>query len=118
MCLWLVGVNIFEGFCQKKPRVRNFSARNSGAAKGCASFMGAWDFLAFSAGKTYAHKLLDLGGGRGLWSFFEGGMEVPILFLWASRFFRSCAPEFSRKERSFQGITRKFVVFSKRLLSE
>ena len=33
-------------------------------------------------------KLLLLGGG-GFWAFLEGGVEVPILFLWAWGFFRS-----------------------------
>ena len=36
---------------QKNPRVRNFSARDSGAGNGCANFMGAWHFLVLSAGK-------------------------------------------------------------------
>ena len=32
-------------------------------------------------------KFLLLGGG-GSWNFLEGGVEVPILFLWAWGFFR------------------------------
>ena len=35
---------------QKKPHVRNSSARASGAGYGCASFVGAWHFLVLSAG--------------------------------------------------------------------
>ena len=41
-----------QDFYQKKSRVRNFSARTSGAGNGSANFMGAWHFLVLSAGKT------------------------------------------------------------------
>ena len=52
---------------QKKPDVRNFSARNSGAGNGRANFMGAWDFGVLSAGKSrMPMKFLLLGGGCGL----------------------------------------------------
>ena len=55
---------------QKKPDVRNFPARSSGARNGCANF-GAWHFLVLSARKRPCP---------------EGGVEVPILFLWARGF--------------------------------
>ena len=71
---------------QKKPNFRNFSARNSsnGAGNGCADFMGAWNFWALSAEKLpckIQEVIVCFFGGRG------GGAEVPILFLWARRFF-------------------------------
>ena len=57
------------------------SARNTGAGNGCANFMGAWNFLVLSARKPpIPIKFLLLGG---FWAFLEGGVEVPILFLWA-----------------------------------
>ena len=53
----------------------NFSARNSGAGNGCADFMGAF----------FGFFLLE----KGLLGFLErGGVEVPILFLWAWGFVR------------------------------
>ena len=71
---------------QKKPDVRDFSARNSGAGNGCTNFMGAWHFLVLPAGKpAMPIKFLVLVGDLG---FLEGGVEVRILFLWAWRFFR------------------------------
>ena len=61
---------------QKKPRVHNFSARNSGAGNGCANFMGAWHFCVLSAGKNpHAHKIPPFRGGvvgfleRGGWKY-------------------------------------------------
>ena len=36
-------------------------------------------------------KFLPLGGGSGF--FQKGGVEVPILFLWAWGFFRKCLSE-------------------------
>ena len=64
---------------QTEPHVRNFSARKSGAGNGCAnSFLGSFCW------KTHAHKFLFLGGGGlGFFFFLKGGVEVPILFLWA-----------------------------------
>ena len=58
-----IPVNI--SLIQKKPRVRNSSARNSGAGNGCANL---WvpGFLVLSAGKPHAHKFLVWGGGGGL----------------------------------------------------
>ena len=57
---------------RKNPRVRNFSARDSGAGNGCANFVCAWDFLGvLSAGKPpMAIKFRVLAGvlefsGRG-----------------------------------------------------
>ena len=55
---------------QKKPHVRNFSARNSGAGNECANFVGAWQFLVLSAGNP---PFLVLGRGGGSWFFLEGG---------------------------------------------
>ena len=67
---------------QKKPHVRNFAARRSGAGNGCAKFMGAWHFLVLSARKPpMPIALLVLGGG--VWFFFEGGWKCPISFFWA-----------------------------------
>ena len=55
-----------------------FPPCNSGAGNNCADFMGAWHFLALSAGKPpWPIKFLLLGGG-GCWGFLEGGVEVPI----------------------------------------
>ena len=45
-------LQLIDLLIQKKPRARNFSARNSGAGNGCANFMDAWHFLVLSAGKT------------------------------------------------------------------
>ena len=45
-------------------------------------------FLVLSAGTKKTHhsiKFLLLGG---CWVFLEGGVEVPVLFLWSSGFFR------------------------------
>ena len=67
--------------------VHKISARNSGAGNGCANFMGAWHFLGSFCWKTpMPIKFLLLGGG--FWVFLEGGVEVPIIFLWAWGFFR------------------------------
>ena len=68
---------------RKIPHVGKFSACNSGAGNGRANFMGAWDFLLLE--NPHAHKFLLLGGG--VPGFLEGGVEVPILFLWARGFF-------------------------------
>ena len=60
--------------------------RNSGAGNGCANFMGTWKNCGLSAGKPMSIKFLILGGGY--FGFGGGGRgEVPILFLWARRFF-------------------------------
>ena len=62
--LWVVN--------QKNPHVRNFSARYSEAGDGRTNFMGAWDFLALSAGKSHAHKIPPFRGG-GVLGFFRRG---------------------------------------------
>ena len=82
---WFTENGVFTTATQKKPDVRNFSARNSGAGKGCANFMGAWHFLFFLLETPMPIKFLLLGG---VVVFLEGGVEVPILFLWAWGFFR------------------------------
>ena len=51
----------FFSINQKKPHVRNFSARNSGAGNWRANFMGAWDFLAFCWKTPVPIKFLLLG---------------------------------------------------------
>ena len=63
-----------------------FLARDSGAGKGCANFMGAWNFCVLSAGNLnlHVHKIPRFGGGG---YFGLGGGEVPILFLCARGFF-------------------------------
>ena len=58
---------------QKKPRVRKFFARNSGAGNGCANFMGAWKYAFFLQENLHAHQFLVLGGILGLVFFFLGG---------------------------------------------
>ena len=68
-------------FCQflrrkRKPYVRNFSARNSGAGNGCANFMGAWHFLFFLLENPHAHKFPPFSGGLGV--CWRGGVEVPF----------------------------------------
>ena len=55
----------------KKPDVRIFSARDSGARNDCASFMGTWHFLELSAGNPHAHKIPRFRGGGGLKRFLE-----------------------------------------------
>ena len=42
-------------------------------------------------------KFLPLGGGGGFWVFLKGGVEVPILFLWAWGFFRDSQKNNSHK---------------------
>ena len=64
---------------QKKPGVRNSSARNSGAGNGCAKFMGAWHFWVLSAGNPHAHKIPRFRRGF-VFFFWEGGLEVPTIF--------------------------------------
>ena len=79
----------------KKPHVCNFSARNSGAGNGCANFMGAWHFLALSAGKPpMPIKVLVLGGG-GFWNFFlkRGGESAKFIFMGVGIFrYKSATP--------------------------
>ena len=72
-------------FFQKNPRVRNFSACNSGAGNGCANLWAPGIFWFFLLENPMSIKFRVLRGG-GCWGFLEGGVEVPILFLWA-RFF-------------------------------
>ena len=55
---------------QKKPRVRNLSAHNSGAGNGCPNFMGTWHCLVLCAGKPHAHKIPCF---RGFLVFGKGG---------------------------------------------
>ena len=58
-----------------------------GTGNGRANFMGAWHFVVLSAGKPHAHKIPPFRGG--VVGFLEGGgVEVPILFLWAWGFLR------------------------------
>ena len=95
----------------EKAHVHYFSARNSGAENGCANFMGAWHFLVLFAWKTpMPIKFLIFGGGGGSWVFWRGGVEVPILFLWAWGFFYLKWPSISfwkvsypKKAWSFNG---------------
>ena len=59
---------------------------------------GREDFLICQAGLCHSLprsmktpvpiKFLLLGGGGGSWFFWKGGVEVPILFLWAWGLFR------------------------------
>ena len=72
-------------FIQKFVSVK-FSARNSGAGMGSANFMGTWHFLVLSAGKPPVPVGFRVLGGR-VGVFWSGGVEVPILFLWARGFF-------------------------------
>ena len=51
-------------------------------------FMGAWHFWFFLQENPMPIKFLLLSGGGCWFFFFEGGVEVPILFLWAWGFFR------------------------------
>ena len=44
-------------------------------------------------------KFLLLEGGGGVLGFLEGGVEVPILFLWARGFFRLNHANFDAKSR-------------------
>ena len=76
----------FASDFQKKRGVHKISARNSGAGNGCANFMGAWHFWFVLLENPHAHKIPPFRGG--FWVFLEGGVEVPILFLWAQGFFR------------------------------
>ena len=64
-----------------------FFAHNSMARNGRANFMGAWDVLALSAGKSMPLKFLvfKLGGGGILGLFGEGGGQ--FLSIWARGFF-------------------------------
>ena len=49
--------------------------------------MGAWHFFgSFCWKNSHAHKIPPFRGR--CWGFLEGGVEVPILFLWARGFFR------------------------------
>ena len=57
----LFGIEIF--FFSKILVSVNFFARNSGAEKSCANFMGAWKKCALSVGKTHAHKIPRFRGG-------------------------------------------------------
>ena len=70
--------------------------------------MGAWHFLVLSAGNFWFFLLEIFGSfcwktpmpikfrllGGGVWVFLEGGVGVPILFLWAWGFFRVILPCF------------------------
>ena len=66
-----------------------FFARDSRAENGCANSMGAWAFLgSFCWKPSMSLKFLVLrGGGGAYFGFLGGGVEVPILFLWAQGFF-------------------------------
>ena len=78
-----------------------FPPRDSGAGNGCANFMCAWHFLVLSAGKLRVPiKFLFLGGGGSSGFFLEGGVEVPILFLWAWGFFRQGPQGVSRQMKN------------------
>ena len=63
-------------------------------------------FWFFLLENPHAHKIPPFRGG-GCWGFLEGGVEVPILFLWAWGFFRSMTIKFG-KFANF--IVRNFVV--------
>ena len=84
---------MFGVLSSKKPHVRNFSARNSGAGNGRANFMGAWDFLLLSAGKPHAHIILPFWGG--VLGFFRrgGGGSASFIFMSVGIFLmKSCQP--------------------------
>ena len=95
---------------QNKRDVHKISARNSGAGNGCADFMGAWHFWVLSAGKApMPIRFLLLGRGHGcFWK--GGGVEVPILFLWAWGFFRNKEPNNSICARIAVRIVQKVPV--------
>ena len=64
---------------QKKPRVRNFSARNFGAKNG-TNFMGAWIFWFYLLENPMPIKfLLFLGGGSCF--FLEGVGSADFIFM-------------------------------------
>ena len=63
---------------QEKPRVRNLSARKSGAGNGCANLMCAWHFLFFFffCWKTpMPIKFLVFFGGGVVGFFWKGGRK-------------------------------------------
>ena len=65
---------------REKPDVHNFPAHNSGAGNGCANFMGAWHFWAFSAGKPpSAQKIPRFMGAKFV---FIGVGIFPIIGIW------------------------------------
>ena len=66
----------------ENPRVRNFSARNSGAGNGCANFMGAWFFWLFLLENPHAHQIPRLRGW--CWGFLEGGGGGSANFIFMS----------------------------------
>ena len=66
----------FLSLLQKKPHVRNFSARNS-------DFYSGAENGSFLLENPHAHKIPGLGGSGGFGFFKRGGGEVPILLLWA-----------------------------------
>ena len=72
---------------QKKRDVHKISARNSGPEMAAPVLWAPGILGFFLQEKTpMPIKFLLLGGGSGL--FLEGGVGVPILFLWARGFFR------------------------------
>ena len=73
----------------QKPRVRNVSARNSGAGNGCTNFMGAADFLIFLLDNPQPIKNPRFRAGGSVF-FGKAGAEVPILF--SDLFFSSAKP--------------------------
>ena len=73
----------------RKLNVKKVYVPFSLARNGCANFVGAWHFLVCSE-SPHAHKIHRFRGDGGECFFLEGGgVEVPILFLWARGSFRN-----------------------------
>ena len=82
-------------FCLLPPTTPPHDHLSFTAGNGCANFMGAWHFLVLLLENPHAHKILPFRGG--FWTFLEGGVEVPFLFLWAWVFFSESSCLFEKE---------------------
>ena len=72
------------------PCIRKSLTATLGLEKGCVNLMGAWDFLALSAGNLHVHKIPRFRGSLLFFFFFGGGGGLPIYFIWARGFSWKC----------------------------